>query len=267
MMFPMSMGMPGFGMGVIGMGMPGGLGMPGFGMGMGMMGMAMPGMAMPMMGIPGMGMVGPMSATAPPRVSTLKDLYKPSQRGSAGPPPFIRAADLSNPRALLEAADKADEQLCRALVTHSDFKFINEKSENGRTAVHMCVLKKLPEDLCLSILNHKDFKEVNAVDAFGNTLLICAASKGMTELCMAILARQDFTGVNVQDKWGATVLHWAADLNLGGVCEAVLSHPKFVEATRRAWSFAFEDKTALEVAVNRKCTAAAEVIRRHLNKS
>merc|ERR1712217_312322 len=104
---------------------------------------------------------------------------------------------------------------------------------------------------------------VNAVDTFGNTLLIFAASKGMAELCMAVLDREDFTGINAQDKWGGTALHWAADQDLDGVCEAMLSHPEFVEANRRAWSFAFEDKTALDVAQGRKCQKSAVVIRKH----
>eukprot|EP00913_Durusdinium_trenchii_P009725 g9137.t1 len=127
--------------------------------------------------------------------------------------------------------------------------------KGGRTALHLVMLKKLPEDLCLAIAKHKDFNEVNAVDTFGYTQLILAASKGMSQVCKAILDRDDFVGINAQDKWGATALHWAADQDLAEVCEKILSHPEFVEGNRRAWSFAFEDKTALDVALNRNCKA------------
>ncbi|CAE7295828.1 unnamed protein product [Symbiodinium pilosum] len=121
-----------------------------------------------------------------------------------------------------------------------------------------------PAAVLRAIAKHRDFNEANAVDTFGYTLLILAASKGMSQVCHAILDRDDFVGVNAQDKWGATALHWAADQDLANVCEKILSHPEFVEGNRRAWSFAFEDKTALDVALHRNCKAAAEVIRRHV---
>lgn len=178
--------------------------------------------------------------------------------------PNLRDEEVANPGALLEAADARDEGRCRALVQHPSFRHINEKLKDGRTALHVAMLRKLPEDLCLAIATHKDFNETNAVDTFGYTLLILAASKGMSQVCNAVLDRDDFVGVNAQDKWGATALHWAADQDLADVCEKMLSHPEFVEGNRRAWSFAFEDKTALDVALHRNCKAAADVIRRHV---
>jgi len=185
---------------------------------------------------------------------------------NTAPLPTLTPQDLDDPNALLEAADRREEMRCRALVQNPFFKHINQKMKEGRTALHVAMLRKLPEDLCLSIAKHKGFTEANAVDTFGYTLLILAASKGMAEVCNAILDRDDFAGVNAQDKWGATALHWAADQDLATVCDKLLSHPEFVEANRRAWSFAFEDKTALDVAVNRNCKAAAAVIRKHLGQ-
>lgn len=168
--------------------------------------------------------------------------------------------DLTDPDALISAAEKRNEAKCKALVAHADFKYINQKSKDGRTALHVALLKKLSEDLTLSILNHESFREVDAVDEFGNTLLMLAASKGQTNLCKAILARSDFTVINNKDKWGGTALHWAADQDLGEVCEAIMRHRGFVEAGRRAFSFAFEDKTALDVAKHRNCKSAIQAI-------
>ena len=51
------------------------------------------------------------------------------------------------------------------------------------------------------------------------------------------------------------------------MCEKILQAPEFVEGHRRAWSFAFEDKTALDVAFHRNCKAAAAVLQRHLGPS
>ncbi|CAK9036051.1 Putative ankyrin repeat protein RF_0922 [Durusdinium trenchii] len=175
---------------------------------------------------------------------------------SKAPLPALREEDVANSYALLEAGVLQ--------VQHPNFRHVNQKTKEGRTALHLVMLKKLPEDLCLAIAKHKDFNEVNAVDTFGYTQLILAASKGMSQVCKAILDRDDFVGINAQDKWGATALHWAADQDLAEVCEKILSHPEFVEGNRRAWSFAFEDKTALDVALNRNCKAAAEVIRKHV---
>ncbi|CAE7747663.1 unnamed protein product [Symbiodinium sp. CCMP2592] len=189
---------------------------------------------------------------------------RPKAKAAAVQVPNLRDEEVANPQALLEAADVRDEGRCRALVQHPGFRHINEKLKDGRTALHVAMLRKLPEDLCLAIATHKDFNETNAVDTFGYTLLILAASKGMSQVCKAVLDRDDFVGVNAQDKWGATALHWAADQDLADVCEKMLSHPEFVEGNRRAWSFAFEDKTALDVALHRNCKAAADVIRRHV---
>lgn len=269
------MGVPGLGMGVSSIGVPGmgmlGMGFPGVGMpGMGMLSLGVPSTSVPAWGMPGLaGGSHAASSTAALRqgYSSLKDLYKPGQRGKLGqlrPLPNLTAEELANPQALLEAADQRDEPRCRALVQNKDFKHINEIGSDRRTALHMCLLRKLPEDLCLSILKHPEFNQINAIDTFGNTILIFAASKGMSDLCITILEHDDFMGINAQDKWGATALHWAADQDLATVCEAILSHPEFVEANRRAWSFSFEDKTALDVAKNRRCAATADVIRKHV---
>ncbi|CAE8588128.1 unnamed protein product [Polarella glacialis] len=183
---------------------------------------------------------------------------KPKGAAIAVPLPTLTAQDLASATALLEAADQRNEGKCRALVQNPGFRFINEKSKDGRTALHLCMLRKLPEDLCLSIARHPEFIQVNAVDTFGYTLLILAASKGMGEVALAILDNDSFIGMNAQDKWGASALHWAADQDLAQVCEKLLENPQFVEGNRRAWSFAFEDKTALDVAEHRNCKAAAE---------
>ncbi|CAK9045875.1 unnamed protein product [Durusdinium trenchii] len=206
------------------------------------------------------GLLGPRPPRNPPGVIGRR----PRPKAVPAPLPALREEDVANSYALLEAAEARDEGRCRALVQHPNFRHVNQKTKEGRTALHLVMLKKLPEDLCLAIAKHKDFNEVNAVDTFGYTQLILAASKGMSQVCKAILDRDDFVGINAQDKWGATALHWAADQDLAEVCEKILSHPEFVEGNRRAWSFAFEDKTALDVALNRNCKAAAEVIRKHV---
>ncbi|CAJ1404564.1 unnamed protein product [Effrenium voratum] len=111
------------------------------------------------------------------------------------------------------------------------FRFDVSTVQESRTALH--VAGSLAFE---AIAKHRDFNEVNAVDTFGYTLLILAASKGMSQVCHAILDRDDFVGINSQDKWGATALHWAADQDLAQVCEKILTHPEFVEGNRRARS-------------------------------
>lgn len=192
---------------------------------------------------------------------------KPKVASATAALPALTPEELAEPNCLLEAAGKRDEQRCRAIVASASFKFVNRKNAEGRTAIHVAMLKKLPQDLCVAMLKRSDFTEVNCVDGFGYTLLILGASKGMSELCKAVLEREDFTLVNAKDKWGATALHWAADQDLADVCEAILRNPGFCEANRRAFSFAFEDKTALDVADHRNCRSAAEAIRKHLESS
>lgn len=120
------------------------------------------------------------------------------------------------------------------------------------------------QDICLSILNRDDFTEVNAVDQFGYTILSLAASNGMVSVCKAVLEHPEFTQVNSKDKWGATALHWAAASNLGAVCSAILEHPAFVEAHVVAFSFKFENQTALQVAEERGCSDAEQAIKKAL---
>lgn len=259
-MMSMAMGM---GMGMGGMGL--GMGLPGFGMGLMGMGLG----AMPPFGLgASLGALNQLALQSHRAQPTgVVGRRTRAKAASSQPLPSLTAEDLANPQALLEAADQRNEPRCRALIAHAGFKHINQKSADGRTAPHVAMLRKLPEDVCLAILKHPDFDAVNAVDTFGYTLLILAASKGMSEVCTAVLECDRFTGINAQDKWGGTALHWAADQDLGDVCEKILSHPEFVEGNRRAWSFAFEDKTALDVAEHRNCRAAAEVIRRYLKPS
>lgn len=101
------------------------------------------------------------------------------------------------------------------------------------------------------------------MDEFGNTLLMLAASKRHAELCHVLLKRKDLAIINNKDRWGATALHWAADQDLGDVCTAILAHSDFGEVGRRAFSFAFEDRTALDVARNRNCKSAIHAIEAH----
>ncbi|CAJ1460808.1 unnamed protein product [Effrenium voratum] len=121
------------------------------------------------------------------------------------------------------------------------------------------------QDVCLGILNRDDFTEVNAVDQFGYTILSLAASNGMVNVCKAVLDHPEFTQVNSKDKWGATALHWAAASNLGSVCTAILEHPAFVEAHVVAFSFKFENQTALQVAEERGCGDAEQAIKKALS--
>eukprot|EP00913_Durusdinium_trenchii_P033809 g31648.t1 len=132
----------------------------------------------------------------------------------------------------------------------------------------------LRQDICLSILNRDDFTEVNAIDQFGYTILSLAASNSMVGVCKAILDHPEFTQVNSKDWthldwffkiWGATALHWAAASNLGSVCTGILEHPAFVEAHVVAFSFKFENQTALQVAEERGCADAEQAIKKALS--
>jgi len=226
---------------------------------------------MPFAGLPvaGVGPVTGLGSVAPraPRRNTIAQRRaNEAKAASTGPLPKLSLEELEDPVALINAANRGDELRCRAILKHNDYIGINEKGDDGRSALLVATLRKLPEDLCLEILRHPHFKEVNAVDRWGNSALINAASKGLGTLCEAVLDRGEFTSVNCKDKWGATALHWAADMNLGGVCEKLLAHPDFIEANMVAFSFCFENKTALQVAEGRGNTLAAEVIRKHLGK-
>lgn len=179
--------------------------------------------------------------------------------------PTLTPQDVADRQALLKAAGQRDEARCRALLLHPDFLHVNEKDSDGRTALHVATLRKLPEDLCIEILKHPQFKDVNAVDRWGNTILTLAASNSNSNFCLALLEREDFNAVNVKDKWGATALHWAADRDLGPVCGAILANPAFVEAHTVAFSFCFENRTALQRAEEKGCNDAAEAIRNHLS--
>ncbi|CAJ1412750.1 unnamed protein product [Effrenium voratum] len=130
---------------------------------------------------------------------------------------------------------------------------------------HLHPEKDARGDVCLGILNRDDFTEVNAVDQFGYTILSLAASNGMVNVCKAVLDHPEFTQVNSKDKWGATALHWAAASNLGSVCTAILEHPAFVEAHVVAFSFKFENQTALQVAEERGCGDAEQAIKKALS--
>jgi len=208
----------------------------------------------------GMGSVAP----RPPRRND-KGKGKEARVAPTGPLPKLTAEDLAEPMALIRAANKGDQLLCRAILQHDGFIGMNEKDDDGRSTLLVATLRKLPEDLCLLIWRHPNFKAVNEVDRWGNTALISAAAKGFATLCEAVLDREDFSAVNCKDKWGATALHWAADMNLSAVCEKLLTHADFVEANMVAFSFCFENKTALQVAEGRGNSQAAEVIRKHLN--
>ncbi|CAE7307466.1 pgk-1 [Symbiodinium necroappetens] len=172
--------------------------------------------------------------------------------------PVLTSQEVQEPQVFVTAAGQKNEKKCRALLAHKDFNRMDDKDSEQRTAVHICILKKMPEDICLSILNRDDFTEVNAVDQFGYTILSLAASNGMVSVCKAVLEHPEFTQVNSKDKWGATALHWAAASNLGAVCSAILEHPAFVEAHVVAFSFKFENQTALQVAEERGCSDAEQ---------
>jgi len=179
--------------------------------------------------------------------------------------PALNPEEVADKQALIKAANQRDELRCRALVLHPEFGGVGEKDPDGRTALHVATLRKLPEDLCIEILKHPGFKDVNAVDRWGNTILTLAASNSLANLCLALLEREDFTALNIKDKWGATALHWAADRDLGPVCSAILANPGFVEAHTVAFSFCFENRTALQRAEEKGCTDAAAAIRAHLD--
>lgn len=179
--------------------------------------------------------------------------------------PVLNSQEVQEPGVFVAAASQKDERKCRALLAHKDFNRMDDKDSEQRTAVHICILKKMPEDICLNILNRDDFTEVNAIDQFGYTILSLAASNGMVAVCKAILDHPEFTQVNSKDKWGATALHWAAASNLGSVCTSILEHPAFVEAHVVAFSFKFENQTALQVAEERGCSDAEQAIKRALS--
>lgn len=179
--------------------------------------------------------------------------------------PVLNSQEVQEPGVFVAAASQKDERKCRALLAHKDFNRMDDKDSEQRTAVHICILKKMPEDICLNILNRDDFTEVNAIDQFGYTILSLAASNGMVAVCKAILDHPEFTQVNSKDKWGATALHWAAASNLGSVCSSILEHPAFVEAHVVAFSFKFENQTALQVAEERGCSDAEQAIKKALS--
>ncbi|CAE8618525.1 unnamed protein product, partial [Polarella glacialis] len=87
----------------------------------------------------------------------------------------------------------------------------------------------------------------------------------MVNVAKGILDHNEFSQVNVKDKWGATALHWAAASNLGSVCTGILEHPAFVEANVVAFSFKFENQTALQVAEERGCSDAEQAIKKILH--
>lgn len=196
-----------------------------------------------------------------PRQRPVGGLNNSGQAAAQGALPTLTSEEASEPNAFIDAANRRDERRCRALLAHKDFLGINQKDAQERSVLHVAILKKLPEDLCIAILNHPDFREVNAVDQFGYTCLALAASNAMGGLCLAILESPNFLEVNKKDKWGATALHWAASTNLPTVCTALLEHPAFVEAHVTAFSFKFENQTALQVAQERGCAEAAEAIK------
>lgn len=180
--------------------------------------------------------------------------------------PELSAEDVADKEALIKAANQRDEGRCRALLAHPDFAGVDEKDSDGRTALHVATLRRLPEDLGAEILKHPGFKDVNAVDRWGNTALTLAASNSLGQVCLAILERDDFVAINCKDKWGATALHWAADRDLGPVCTAILANPGFVEANTVAFSFCFENRTALQRAEEKGCATAVEAIKKHFNQ-
>lgn len=179
--------------------------------------------------------------------------------------PVLNSQEVQEPGVFVAAASQKDERKCRALLAHKDFNRMDDKDSEQRTAVHICILKKMPEDISLNILNRDDFTEVNAIDQFGYTILSLAASNGMVGVCKAVLDHPEFTQVNSKDKWGATALHWAAASNLGSVCTSILEHPAFVEAHVVAFSFKFENQTALQVAEERGCADAEQAIKKALS--
>jgi len=179
--------------------------------------------------------------------------------------PVLNSQEVQEPGVFVAAASQKDERKCRALLAHKDFNRMDDKDSEQRTAVHICILKKMPEDISLNILNRDDFTEVNAIDQFGYTILSLAASNGMIGVCKAVLDHPEFTQVNSKDKWGATALHWAAASNLGSVCTSILEHPAFVEAHVVAFSFKFENQTALQVAEERGCSDAEQAIKKALS--
>lgn len=189
----------------------------------------------------------------------------PAQKGTPKPAmPTLTSEEVKDKEALLKALQDSDEGRCRALLQHNEFEGINQLDSEGRSMLTLAIFKKLPEELGIEILSHPGFGEVNNVDRWGNTALTLAASNSMPSLCIAVVAHPSFTNVNCKDKWGATALHWAADRDLGSVCTAILSKPGFVETKAVAFSFCFENRTALQRAEEKGCRAAAKAIREHL---
>jgi len=199
----------------------------------------------------------------PPR--TTRPQAKSLGRISKDKLPALSPEEVADRMALITAANQRNELKVRALIANPDFQGANQKDSDGRTALHVATLRKMPEDVCLEILKHPDFKDVNAVDRWGNTILTLAASNSHSKLCLAIIENEDFTAINIKDKWGATALHWAADRDLGDVCAAIMACPGFVEAHTVAFSFCFENRTALQRAEEKGCLAAADAIRKHLS--
>jgi len=188
----------------------------------------------------------------------LKVIPRPEK---ASPVPALSEEELADPQAMINAASKKDAMRVRAFAANKEYRGINEQDADGRSTLMVAALKKLPEDVCIAILKHPKFDGFNVTDRWDNTALTLAASNGLSNVCQAIISSEEFTSINQKDKWGATCLHWAADCNLGPVCAAIVSHPRFIGTHQMAFSFRFENKTALQVAEERGNKQAADAIR------
>ncbi|CAJ1380511.1 unnamed protein product [Effrenium voratum] len=240
-------------------------------LGQSLQGLSIPGLDLASIGLESLANPSPTPGVVSRRGKGYKGPPKGPPKGKGGGKariqdlPVLTSQEVQEPGVFVNAATQRDERKCRALLAHKDFNRVDDKDSEHRTAVHICILKKMPEDVCLGILNRDDFTEVNAVDQFGYTILSLAASNGMVNVCKAVLDHPEFTQVNSKDKWGATALHWAAASNLGSVCTAILEHPAFVEAHVVAFSFKFENQTALQVAEERGCGDAEQAIKKALS--
>lgn len=65
--------------------------------------------------------------------------------------PVLTSQEVQEPQVFVTAAGQKNEKKCRALLAHKDFNRMDDKDSEQRTAVHICILKKMPEEFGVAV--------------------------------------------------------------------------------------------------------------------
>jgi len=65
--------------------------------------------------------------------------------------PVLTSQEVQEPQVFVTAAGQKNEKKCRALLAHKDFNRMDDKDSEQRTAVHICILKKMPEEFGVGV--------------------------------------------------------------------------------------------------------------------